>query len=99
MFRREFVTGDALQDLGDGGQNGAAVLEWGQLKFGPAAAEPFLVGEAAGGVMVVAEVLAAQGRAAAAVTVYEDVAAAVAPGWLLGWFDDLVWHGGSPPCT
>jgi len=46
---------------------------------------------AAGGVVVVAELLMAQAGAAAAVAVGEDVAALVAFGCL--------WHGGIPRCT
>ncbi|WP_348269188.1 hypothetical protein [Edaphobacter sp. DSM 109919] len=99
LFRREVVAGDTLKDFGDGGQDGAAIFEWGQLKLRPGPALPLLVGEAACGVMVVTEVLAMQRWAAASVAVDEDVAAAVAFGFILcglgRGFDDL--HGVSPP--
>ena len=105
-FGVEAASGDALQDFGDGGQDGAAVFERGKLKFrGAHAVDADIVRGAAGGVVVVAEVFAAQRWAAAAVTVDEDVAAFVAPGCFghclgdclydLVW--DLVWHGGTPP--
>jgi len=101
LFRGEVVAGDALQDLGDGGEDGAAVFEWRQLELRPGAAVALLFGEAAGGVMVEAEVFAAERWAAAAVAVYENVTAAVALGWVLrgfdGGVDGLVCHGDTPP--
>jgi hypothetical protein len=106
LFRRDPIAGNALQDLGNGGENGAAILERGQLEVGPTPAISLLLGEAAGGVMVVAEGLVAQRWAAAAVAVDEDVAALEAPGrfWLCGcfglrgwWCGDLVRHDVVPP--
>ncbi|WP_348270186.1 hypothetical protein P8936_08695 [Edaphobacter paludis] len=60
LFRREVVGGDALKDFCDGGQDGAAIFEWGQFELRPGPAVSLLVGEAACGVMVVAEVVATQ---------------------------------------
>ena len=105
LFGVDSAAGNALQDLGDGGQDGAAVFERRKLEFRPSPAVSFLVGVAAGGVVVVAERFAAQGWAAAAAAVDEDVAAAVALGCcfgggdsgLCGGLDDLVRHGGIPP--
>ncbi|GGG71268.1 hypothetical protein GCM10011585_11880 [Edaphobacter dinghuensis] len=101
LFHREVVAGYALQDFGDGGEDGAAVFERGQLELGPGAAVASFVGGAEGGVMVVAEVFAAERGAAATVAVDEDVAAAVAFGWILrgldGGVDGLVCHGVPPP--
>ena len=76
--RVDFVGGDALQDFADGGLDGGAVFgEW-QVEGGAAASALFWVGDrTAGGVVVVAELLAAEAWAAAAVAVGEDVAALV----------------------
>jgi hypothetical protein len=89
--------GDALEDLGDGGEDAAAVVEREQLEGGGArAAGAEVVDGAAGGVVVVAELFAAEGGAAAAVAVGEDVAAAVAGGGLFGWLEDRFGHVGTP---
>ena len=88
-FEVDFVAGDALQDFADGGLDGAAVLEVGQVEFGGAGAAVFdVLGGAAGGVVVVAELFVAQAFAAAAVAVGEDVAALKG----LGFGVDLAFH-------
>jgi len=86
----DLVAGDAEQDLADGALDGGAVLGQGDVEVGLAAATVAgVLDGAAGGVVVVAELLVAQAWAAAAVAVGEDVAALVAFGCL--------WHGGIPP--
>ena len=74
----DLVEGDALDDLADGGLDGAAVLgEW-QVEGGlqtSAFAEVFH--RAAGLVVVIAEMFSTEGARAAAVAVGEDVAALV----------------------
>jgi hypothetical protein len=74
----DVVGGDAAEDFADGGLDGGAVFGVGEFEGGTAAAALARVGDgAAGGVVVVAELLAAQAGAEAAVAVGEDVAAAV----------------------
>ncbi len=84
--RVKLIAGDALQDLGDGGLQTAAVGEViGQVEDGLLRAAAFLVGLAglqfaepdgpAAGVMVVAKIFFAEARAAAAEAVGEDVTA------------------------
>ncbi|GGA55960.1 hypothetical protein GCM10011507_04080 [Edaphobacter acidisoli] len=76
--------GEALEDLFDGDEDGAAVFEAGDVEGDEAVAALLrLLEGSAGGVVVVAELLVAEAGAAAAVTVGEDVAALVA-GWFLG---------------
>ncbi len=86
----DLVAGDAEDDLADGALDGSAVFGQGEVELGLAAtALGGVVDGAAGGVVVVAELLVAEAGAAAAVAVGEDVAALVAFGFLL--------HGGIPP--
>jgi len=86
----DLVAGDAEQDLADGALDGGAVLGQGDVEVGLAAtAVAGVLDRAAGGVVVVAELLVAQAGAAAAVAVGEDVAALVA--------FRCVGHGGTPP--
>jgi hypothetical protein len=88
----EVVGGDAAEDFADGGLDGAAVLGDGEVEGGLAGAAGFQVGYGfAGGVVVVAEGLAAQAGAGAAVSVGEDVAALVAD-----WFAVSLVHGAGP---
>ena len=88
-FGIELVAGDALEDLADGGLDGAAVLGQGQVEVGVAgAAFAGVFHGVAGGVVVVAELLVAEAGAAAAAAVGEDVAALVA--------FRFFWHGVSP---
>jgi hypothetical protein len=71
--------GKALEDLGDGCLNGAAIFWDGQLEgVGTVVAIAEMFGGAAGGVVVVAEVLATQAWAAATVAIGKDVTALVA---------------------
>jgi hypothetical protein len=75
----DLVGGDALEDLADGELDGGLVLGEGQVELGTAVLAVARIGYgAAGGVVVVAEVFAAEAWAAAAVAVGEDVAALVA---------------------
>jgi hypothetical protein len=69
----DVVGGDALQDLADGVLDGGAVFGERELEGGVAGA--WVLRGSSRGVVVVAEVLAAQAWAAAAVAVGEDVAA------------------------
>jgi len=87
----EVVGGDALEDEADGELDGGAVLGDGEVEGGEAGLAGGGVGDGmAGGVVVVAEVFEAEGGGAAAASVDEDVAAALA----FGLFDGgLVWHG------
>jgi hypothetical protein len=76
----DVVGGDALQDLADGKLDGGPIVGIGQRKVegGTAAAALARVGDGlARGVVVVAEVFAAQAWARAALAVGEDVAALV----------------------
>jgi hypothetical protein len=94
--RVDVVGGDAAEDFADGGLDGGAVFGVGEFEGGTAAAALARVGDgAAGGVVVVAELLAAQAGAEAAVAVGEDVAAAVFGFGLLDVRCGLR-HGGSP---
>ena len=87
----DLVERDAAEDLADDVLDAGAVLGHGELEDTAAAAAGFGVGDgAAGGVVVVAEVLAAEGGTAAAVATGEDVAALEA-------FGRYVLHGGLPP--
>jgi hypothetical protein len=75
----EGVVGDALQDFADGGLDGGAVFWDGQGEVGgPTASALWVRDWFAGGVVVVAEFLLAEGGALAAASVGEDVAALVA---------------------
>jgi hypothetical protein len=75
----DVVEGDGVHDLGDGGAGAVAVLGVGEIEdVGSASALAGTADGAAGGVVVVAEVFAAEGGAAAAVAVGEDVSALVA---------------------
>ena len=76
-FEFEFAEGDAREDVVDGDLDGGAVVDAGHEEMASASA-----GAAAGGVVVVAELLLAERGRAAAVAVGEDVAAAVAAGWV-----------------
>jgi hypothetical protein len=81
---------DALEDDADGGLDGGTVLGQGELEAGVGVAVEVGRGfGAAGGVVVVAEVLVAEAFAAAAVSVGEDVAA-------LEVLDFGVWHVWGP---
>jgi hypothetical protein len=93
--RVDFVGGDALQDLADGGLDGGAVFgEW-QVEGGAAAAGPARIGDrAASGVVVVTELFLTEAGAGAAAAVSEDVAALI----LFGCFG-CVLHGPSPRGT
>ena len=74
----DVVGGEALDDLADGVLDGGAVFGQGQVEGGAAAAALFWISyRFSGGVVVVAEVLAAEAGAGAAVAVGEDVAALV----------------------
>lgn len=76
--RIDVVGGDALEDFADGGLDGGTVFGQRQVEGGAAAAALFWVGDGfSRGVVVVAELLAAQTGAGAAVAVGEDVAALV----------------------
>ena len=76
--RIDVVGGDALEDFADGGLDGGTVFRQRQVEGGAAAAALFWVGDGfSRGVVVVAELLAAQTGAGAAVAVGEDVAALV----------------------
>ncbi len=89
-FGVDLVAGDAEDDLADCALDGSAVFGQREVELGLAAAAlGGVVDGTAGGVVVVAELLAAEARTAAAVAVGEDVAALVAFGFLL--------HGGIPP--
>ena len=88
-FGVEAATGNALQDESDAGLDGGTVFGQGQLEGGEDVAVSGRRFWAAGGVVVVAEVLVAERFAAAAVSVGEDVAA-------LEVLDFGVWHGWGP---
>ncbi|HEX3374120.1 MAG TPA: hypothetical protein VHS13_07925 [Edaphobacter sp.] len=75
----DVVGGDALEDLADRALDGGAVFGQGEFE-GRATGSAGVGCGFAGGVVVVAEVLAAEAGAAAAVAVGEDVAALVAFG-------------------
>jgi hypothetical protein len=94
----QVVGGDALEEVGGDGQGGGAVFDDGEFEGLVLVDVAELAGGrfgAAGGVVVVAEMLVAEGRRAALVSGGVDVAAAVA---LLGDGDEfgLLWHGGTP---
>ena len=83
----DVVGGDAAEDFADGGLEGGAVVGVGdgEVEGGAAAsAGSWVLCGLAGGVVVVAEVFAAEAEAAAAVAVGEDVAALVAFWFCLG---------------
>ena len=72
----ELVGGDAVENLGEGEVDAGAVVDGGQLEDGVGGVDSAVAGcGAAGGVMVVAEGLAAQGGRAAAAARGEDVTA------------------------
>ena len=82
----DVIGGDALEDLADGVLDGGAVFGERDLEGGAAGSTGVAVGRGfAGGVVVVAEVFAAEARAAAAVAVGEDVAALVTFGCFGLW--------------
>jgi hypothetical protein len=100
-FEVEVVGGDAGEDLRGDGEGGGAVLDDGELEglVGVEVAEFSGVGlGAAGGVVVVAELLAAQGGRAALEAGEVDVAASDAA---LGYGDEFgccgFGHGVPPP--
>jgi hypothetical protein len=96
-FGVDLVVGDAAQDLADGGLDGEAVLGEGDVEAGLAAATAArVVDGAAGGVVVVAELLGAEAGAGATVSVGEDVAALVLDGGRCGGWCGGVWHGCVP---
>ena len=74
--------GDAAEDVVEGDLDGVAVVDGLHFEHAEAAGERG-VGQA-GAVVVVAEVVAAEGGRAAAVAVGVDVAAEVAAGWVMG---------------
>ncbi len=79
--RVDGVGGDAAEDLADGELDGSAVFGQGEVEFCLAGATGARVGDGlAGGVMEVAELLAAEGGAAAAAAFSVDVAALEALG-------------------
>lgn len=93
----DVAASEALQDLADRTLDGAAVFERRQLKEGGlVAVDAHRLGGETGSVVVVAELFQTQAGATAAVAIGEDVAAAVASGWLSGWLGDVVWHSVSP---
>ena len=78
----DFVEGDALQDFADGVLDGGAVFGVGEGEGLPAAAALLeVLHRFSGGVVVVAEIFAAEAGAGAAAAVGEDVAAAEAGGF------------------
>lgn len=87
----DVVGGDALQDLADGVLDRGTVF--GEREFEGGVAGARVLRRSSRGVVVVAEVFAAEARAAAAAAVGEDVAALVAFG-CFGWCVHLV-----PPPT
>jgi hypothetical protein len=89
-FGVKTAVGDALGDERDGGLDGAAVFEGGQLEEGEGVARLGQEARFVGAVVVVAEVFFAETFAAAAVSVGEDVAALEVLAW-------CVWHGWYPP--
>jgi hypothetical protein len=98
----ELVGGDAAGELGDGELDGGAVFERRQDEGGVGIDQGLLGGGGvaggegvARGVVVVAEVLLAEGEGAAAVALGEDVAALVAAGAGVGGFG---WGGGLGLC-
>jgi hypothetical protein len=94
--RVDVVGGDALKDLADGVLDGGAIFGEREFEGGAAGAAGVRVSDGpAGGVVVVAEVFAAEAWAAAAVAVGEDVAALVAFG-CFGWCFDGGVHWSLP---
>jgi hypothetical protein len=92
----DVVGGDALEDLTDGGLDGGSVFRQRKVEGGAAAAALARVGHGfSGGVVVVAEVFAAEAWAGAAASVGEDVAALV----LLRCFVGVVHRCPSPRGT
>ncbi|MCU1226239.1 MAG: hypothetical protein JWQ42_4332, partial [Edaphobacter sp.] len=80
-FGVDLVGGDAAQDFADGELDGGAVVGQREVEVSLAGAALVRVFDgAAGGVVVVAELLVAEAGAAAAVALGEDVAALVALG-------------------
>jgi hypothetical protein len=92
----ERVGGDAGEDFGEGVLDGGAVLERGECEDGVVGVDVKVFGRAPGGLVVVVELLAAQGGRAAAMAVDVDVAAEEA---LAGfpWFITSECGGGQPP--
>ena len=89
-FWVEDFEGDALEDFSDGDLDGGSVLGHGEVEVGVGVGDGAVVeclgaAEAAGGVVVVAELFVAERGASAAVSLGEDVAALVAF-WFLRWF-------------
>jgi hypothetical protein len=93
-FEIDVAKGDAGEDVVDGDLDGGTVVDAGHEEAAVSRGE---AGLAAGGVMVVAEFMAAEGRRAAAVPVGEDVAATVAAGGIgvggVGLFGRKAVHG------
>ena len=72
----ELVAGDAAEDLADGALDGGTIFDEGEVEAAAAgAALDGVRDRATGGVVVIAEIFAAEAGAAAAVSVGEDVAA------------------------
>ena len=90
----EFIPGQALDDLADGGLDGGAVFGQGQIEGGlEAFAFAQVFHRASGLVVIIAEIFQFQGSGAAAMAVGEDVAALVD-----GWFNyEFSWHLWGPP--
>jgi hypothetical protein len=79
----ERVGGDAGEDVLEGAEDGGRVLEQRHGEDGVVGVDAEVFGRAAGGVVEVAERLAAQGRAAAAGADGLDVAAELVVAWRL----------------
>jgi len=79
----EGVGGDAGEDVGQGAEDGGTVLDEGEGEDGVVGVDAEVFGRPAGGVVEVAEVLAAQGGAAATVAGGLDVAAERVVAWRL----------------
>lgn len=106
----DVVAGEAVEDLAEGGLNGGSAEGSAEHEDVAAGVAPTRVGDGlAGVVVVVAEVGAAHGGAAAAESVGKDVAALAAFGFLLHLGDSLrdagdgvlhlgdgAWHGSLP---
>jgi hypothetical protein len=102
------VGADAGEDVGEGELDGGGVVDGGKGEDGVEGGLVEVFGAAAGGVVEVAEVLAAEAGGAAAVAGEVDVAALVAGGFGcggLGWVGLLrvgllwvgvLWHGRPP---
>ena len=96
--RVDVVAGNGVHDLGDGGADAVALFGVGEVMDAGAAEAGFRVGDrAAGGVVVVAELLGTQAGTAALAAGGEDVAAAAAGGFfLVAGLGFVFWHVGTP---